>query len=169
MKWLIAALLGLLLAILSPVSTFAAAPSQDTFSGTLTQFLAGTDPGNPCGFDMIAVTSGDVHVMTFVDQEGNPTRQLIYQPVKHTYASVDTSGNVIKSISAKGPAPAHIDLQTGLQTSTGNQTIITLPGSGVVLGTAGNVVYDTRNGYQPVASTGLNTFDAAAFCSAIAP
>jgi hypothetical protein len=161
-------LLATSLALL-PLRAFAAAPTiQKDVSAEVPAFVLPVGPDNPCSFPLLVQQWGTVTVTTHYDAAGNPTQTFIHNPIEHSYSSLDAAGNVVKTITAKGPAPARIDA-LGLQTSTGNEAMFVVPGAGVVAGTAGNVVYDTTNNYTVISQTGLNVFDVAAFCGALAP
>jgi hypothetical protein len=82
---------------------------------------------NPCGFDLVFTELGDTTLTTFSDG-----RQFIQGILQHT---ISGPGGTLSSI---GPAPVHVDLNTGVMTDTGMEFSFHVPGQGVVLATAGN-------------------------------
>jgi hypothetical protein len=98
-----------------------------------------------------------------VDQNGVPTSQFADGALLHTLSSA------WKSISTNGPAPVHVDLATGQQTTTGNEFHFTLAGAGVVLAGAGQLVVDGQD--VEVSYLGLNVpaDRIPALCAALGP
>jgi hypothetical protein len=154
---------------LLPARVFANAPTiQKDVAIDVPPYVIPVGPDNPCSFPLLVQEWGTIAVTTHYGAAGNPTETFVHNPIEHSYSSLDSAGNIVKTLTAKGPVPAHIDA-SGLQTSTGNEAMFKVPGEEVVLGIAGNVVYDTNNNYAVVTQTGLNVFDPAAFCGALAP
>jgi len=150
--------------LLSVGSASAVAPQVQTVSGDFAIVLAGAD--SPCEFPIEFRNVGSATVKTFFDRQGRPIRQLITNPnsLVHVLTGLTPGG---RSLTARGPAPAHIDLATGIQTSTGAQYVFHVTGHGVVLGAAGHYLF--APGGITISSSGLDRLDANTLCAALAP
>jgi hypothetical protein len=109
--------------------------------------------GQLCGFDVVFTGVGDVTFTTFSD--GRQFEQGILQ---HT---ISGPAGTLSSI---GPAPVHLDLNTGVMTDTGMEFSFHVPGDGVVLAQAGNFSFLPDG---TVISFGLNRFSPA-LCDVLA-
>jgi hypothetical protein len=77
-------------------------------------------------------------VMTFVDQNGTPIRQVTHVHFVGTLTNTSTG----KSIPDEGNQIVTNDLVTGTSTTDGRVRVDTIPGQGVILAQVGRVVRD---------------------------
>jgi hypothetical protein len=90
------------------------------------------------GFTVAGEFDVDRTVMTFVDQNGTPIRQVIHVHFVGTLTNTLTG----KSIPDAGNQIATIDLVTGTNTVDGRVRVDTVPGEGAILFQVGRVVRD---------------------------
>ena len=120
--------LVILAALALPAGALADGPVVTTEHVDYAMLIPGDQ--NPCGFDLVFTGLGDTTVTTFSDG-----RQFIQGILEHTLSG---PGGMLSSI---GPAPVHVDLNTGIATDTGMEFSFHVPGDGVVVAAAGNVSF----------------------------
>jgi hypothetical protein len=90
------------------------------------------------GFTVAGEFDVERMVMTFVDQDGTPIRQVIHVHFVGTLTNTSTG----KSIPDEGNQITTTDLITGTSTVNGRVRVDTVPGEGVILAQVGRVVRD---------------------------
>ena len=130
--------LVLVVALAVPLA-FAAGASADTPT-IVQQTLHRSIPNFiPCpGFTVAGEFDVERTVMTFVDQNGTPIRQVIHVHFVGTLTNTSTG----KAIPDEGNQIVTTDLLTGTSTTDGRVRVNTVPGEGVILAQVGRVVRD---------------------------
>jgi hypothetical protein len=90
------------------------------------------------GFTVAGEFDVERTVMTFVDQNGKPIRQVTHVHFVGTLTNTSTG----KSIPDEGNQIVTADLVTGTSTTDGRVRVDTIPGEGVILAQVGRVVRD---------------------------
>jgi hypothetical protein len=117
------------------------------------------------GFTVAGEFDVDRMVITFVDQNGTPIRQVIHVHFVGTLTNTSTG----KSIADEGNQIATIDLVTGTSTVDGRVRVTTVPGEGAILFQVGRVVRDAAG--NVIFFAGQNDFltrDFGEFCDYMA-
>src|SRR5438105_1461267 len=133
---------------LLPTMVFADQPTVTTT--TLVNSPVFTYPaGTVCSFEVVQTATGTIIATTYVDKTASTVRQLLRSPqLLYTFSA---NG---KSLTALSPASEHVDISGNTATFTGDQFIITVPGTGVIVGFAGRQVVDLTTG-NTISFTGL--------------
>jgi len=154
-------LAGAGLAFVRPGAAFAAEPTVQTIPVQTSDVVPA---GSLCSFALTFTGTGTVTMTTYYDTNGSPIRQSIHGALLHTLSG--PAG----SLTSNGPAPVHIDLNTGTSTDTGNEYHFNLVGHGVVLAGTGRLVLDISSG-NLILQTGYTVSPdrIPALCAALGP
>ncbi len=131
-KLVLAVALAVPLAFAAVASADAPAIEQQTLHRSIPNFIQ-------CpGFTVAGEFDVERTVMTFVDQNGTPIRQVIHVHFVGTLTNTSTG----KSIPDEGNQIVTTDLVTGTSTVDGRVRVTTVPGEGAILFQVGRVVRD---------------------------
>jgi hypothetical protein len=158
-KLALAAALAVPLAFAAVAAADAPTIEQQTLHRSIPNFIQ-------CpGFTVAGEFDVDRTVMTFLDQNGTPIRQVIHVH----FAGTLTNRSTGKSIPDAGNQIATIDLVTGTNTVDGRVRVDTVPGEGAILFQVGRVVRDAAG--NVIFFAGQNDFltrDFEKFCTYMA-
>jgi len=131
-KLVLTVALALPLAFAAVASADAPSIEQQTLHRSIPNFIQ-------CpGFTVAGEFDVERTVMTFVDQNGTPIRQVIHVHFVGTLTNTSTG----KSIPDEGNQIVTTDLVTGTSTVDGRVRVTTVPGEGAILFQVGRVVRD---------------------------
>jgi YD repeat-containing protein len=117
--------------------------------------------GSLCPFHLTFTGTGTITLTTYYDQAGNPTSQTVHGALTHTIFSA------WHTLASNGPAAVHMDLATGEMVDTGKEFAFHVPGDGIVLGTAGRLVFAADGSVLSFA--GNMVTDTSTLCAALGP
>jgi len=180
-RLVLAALVGVLTALLA-VPVAAARPEISTVTVDVT-FPDG-ELSDACGFPVSVTLAGTNRVRTWLDAEGNPTREIFTINVK---GSISAGGQALRFVDA-GMDKAIFLEGGGVHVEIhGNLALVIAKGHGPVLGAAGRIAFtdiplfdeegnpildDEGNPvfeFTLLADTGVRPFDLEAVCAVLAP
>lgn len=150
---------ALVAAALLPGAASAQPPTSEQVSVNDLQVFAGLD--SPCPFDITFTGTGTVTLKTYYDNTGAPTRQSVHGALTHTISSA------WRTLTSNGPAPVHLDLDTGQMIDTGNEFAFHVPGEGIIFGQAGRLIFAADG--SEISFSGNSVVNTAALCQALSP
>lgn len=180
-RLMLAALVGVLTALLAvPVAAAPPEISTETVDETFhDEFLS-----EACGFPVTVTISGKTRIRTWLDAEGNPTREIFTINVK---GSISAGGQTLRFVDAGMDKATFLD-GGGIRVEIhGNLGLVIAKGSGPVLGAAGRIVFtdiplldeegnpvlDEEGNpvfeFTLLADSGVRPFDVDAVCAVLAP
>jgi hypothetical protein len=132
--FVIAAMLALVLTAAPAAS--ADTPGQNIIPIDVVEMWPGAD--NPCGFDIVVHTVGDLRQNFWVNESGEVTRVIaVWGTVKQTVLAND------KSLKSRIQGPVHYELISGnryIMVTLGTYVFVTVPGYGHYLNGAGQFI-----------------------------
>jgi hypothetical protein len=159
--------LSAFLLVLSSTTTYATPPTRETI------YINETFPApmltGACGFPVTGHIEGTVTITTFVNQSGDFIREIDSYHLVNTFAA---NGHTLTGRTSQQIQVTLLEDGSYTVAFNGTDTVLTLPGAGVVFGNVGrlNLLFSADNELLEVLQeTGQSFQNTEAICAALAP